>query len=520
MSTEENVDTSKAGPGRPAGAQLPESDRPWSIETNGIEPIAEEERHGRPFELFWIWCAANIGILDITYGAYLVTFYGLNLTQAILVLIAGTVLSFLLVGFISLAGKLTNAPTLVISRAPFGVKGNGLPTLISYVNCLGWEILLTALAVLAAQSIMQRIGAPHGTAMLAIAFVIIAGGTIVLALLGHATIARVQQWCTYAFAALTVVFVILEAKNVNMHAVSSLHAGKFLAGVVGGATVVMAGYGLGWVNAAGDYSRYLPRKSSSAAVVGWTTLGSSVAPILLGIFGIFLAASNPNIASSANPIGLFADTLPTWFAVPYLLVAVGATMAAVVLNVYSGGLNLLTLGLRTERYKTVAIDAFVMIAGNIYVLFVAKTFFAPFEGFLITLGVLLAAWSGIFLADMALLRWRTGYDEQMLYRGKAFNWCGLAALVIAGTVGLGAVTSTSPVFSWVGYLLSLMGGKTGAVGGSSIGVIISLLLAALTYGVLTLATGQVGQARGGRAAAVPGAGGAVSVADPMGAAES
>jgi nucleobase:cation symporter-1, NCS1 family len=520
MSTEENVDTSKAVRSRPAGAQPPESDRPWSIETNGIEPIAEEERHGRPFELFWIWCAANIGILDITYGAYLVTFYGLNLTQAILVLIAGTVLSFLLVGFISLAGKLTNAPTLVISRAPFGVKGNGLPTLISYVNCLGWEILLTALAVLAAQSIMQRIGAPHGTAMLAIAFVIIAGGTIVLALLGHATIARVQQWCTYAFAALTVVFVILEAKNVNMHAVSSLHAGKFLAGVVGGATVIMAGYGLGWVNAAGDYSRYLPRKASSAAVVGWTTLGSSVAPILLGIFGIFLAASNPNIASSANPIGLFADTLPTWFAVPYLLVAVGATMAAVVLNVYSGGLNLLALGLRTDRYKTVAIDACVMIAGNIYVLFIAKTFFAPFEGFLITLGVLLAAWSGIFLADMALLRWRTGYDEQMLYRGKGFNWRGLAALVIAGTVGLGAVTSTSPVFSWVGYLLGLMGGKTGAVGGSSIGVIIALALGSVSYGVLTLATGQLGKARVAQAAAVPGPDGAVSVTDSMGTAES
>jgi nucleobase:cation symporter-1, NCS1 family len=265
--------------------------------------------------------------------------------------------------------------------------------------------------------------------------------------------------------------------------------------VIGGTTVIMAGLGIGWVNAAGDYSRYLPRKVRSASVVGWTTFGASVAPVLLGIFGIFLAASNPNIASAANPIGLFADTLPVWFAVPYLLTAVGGLIAATVLDVYSGGLNLLTLGLRTERYKTVAIDACVMIAGNIYVLFIAKTFFAPFEGFLVTLGVLLAAWSGIFLADMALLRWKAGYDEARLYRADplgrgAYNWRGLTALIIACAVGLGTVTSTSPVFSWSGYLLGLLGGRTGAVGGSSIGVIVALLLGALVYSVLVIATGQ------------------------------
>jgi NCS1 family nucleobase:cation symporter-1 len=176
-----------------------------------------------------------------------------------------------------------------------------------------------------------------------------------------------------------------------------------------------------------------------------------------------------------------------------------------VLDVYSGGLNLLTLGLRTERYKTVAIDACVMIAGNIYVLFIAKTFFAPFEGFLITLGVLLAAWSGIFLADLGLLRWKSGYDEQKLYRvdSGAYNWCGLTALVIAGAVGLGTVTSTSPVFSWVGYLLGLLGGRTGAVGGSSIGVIIALVLGALVYTVLVLATGQFSRARAAERTAVP-----------------
>src|SRR5205823_349515 len=92
--------------------EAPASDRPWSIETNGINPIPESERHGRPFDLFWVWCGANISILGVTYGAFLL-FQGLNLWQAIVAGVIGCVLSFVLVGYVSLAGKLGSAPTLV-----------------------------------------------------------------------------------------------------------------------------------------------------------------------------------------------------------------------------------------------------------------------------------------------------------------------------------------------------------------------------------------------------------------------
>src|SRR5919108_5519378 len=89
----------------------PESDRVWSIETNGINPIPDTERHGRPLELFWIWFAANISVLGMFYGLALVTFYGLSLPQALVAGTLGTVASFVLVGFISLAGRRGGAPT-------------------------------------------------------------------------------------------------------------------------------------------------------------------------------------------------------------------------------------------------------------------------------------------------------------------------------------------------------------------------------------------------------------------------
>ena len=118
------------------------------IEANGINVIAESERKGTPAGLFWPWCAANIAVLAISYGSYLLGF-GISIWQAIIAGVVGTILSFVLVGLVSLAGKRGSAPTMVLSRAMFGVRGNRLPAVISWVLTVGWETALTSLAVLA-----------------------------------------------------------------------------------------------------------------------------------------------------------------------------------------------------------------------------------------------------------------------------------------------------------------------------------------------------------------------------------
>jgi nucleobase:cation symporter-1, NCS1 family len=468
-------------------AQQPASDRVWSIETNGINPIPDAERHGRPLELFWVWCAANISILAIAfYGAAVVAFYGLNVWQGILVGLAGTVASFALVGLIAISGKWSGAPTLVLSRASFGVLGNGIPTAISYLSLVGWEIILVALSALATETVIDRLGGPTGIGTRLVAFLIIAAVTIGVGLLGHATIVRIQTWFTWAFAALTVVFVALTIPEIDWAKASALHGAGFLHGVLPALSVVMAGLGIGWVNAAADYSRYLPRNASSRGVFGWTTFGASLGPVLLIVFGVLLAAKHPELASSGNPIGDLAEPLPTWFLVPYLLVAVGGLLAGAVLDIYSSGLNLLTLGVPLPRYLSVGIDGVFMVVGNIYLLFVAQDFIGPFTGFLLVLGVPLAAWSAIFLMDMALYRRREGYDEADLYRSRgrygAVNWLGVASFVVAVVIGLSLITSTARIFSWVGWWA-----KSDVFSGSSLGLLVAFVLAGLLYLALNLA---------------------------------
>ena len=44
------------------------------VEQNGINVIAESERKGTPRNLFWPWFAANVSVLAISYGSFIVGF--------------------------------------------------------------------------------------------------------------------------------------------------------------------------------------------------------------------------------------------------------------------------------------------------------------------------------------------------------------------------------------------------------------------------------------------------------------
>src|SRR5580698_9812238 len=455
--------------------------RPTQVEMNGINVISESERKGHPRDLFWPWFAANISVLGLSYGAFVLGF-GISFWQALIVGVAGIVLSFLACGFIALAGKRGSAPTMVLSRAAFGVNGNKLPTVISWLLTVGWETVLVILATLATATVFHRLGVGGGTGTKVIALIIVVGLTIFGGVMGFDLIMRMQTWITIVTGVFTVVFIALVVDKIHWHAVSTIKGGT-TQDLIGALVFMMTGFGLGWVNCAADYSRYLPRRSSSAGVVGWTTFASSIAPIFLLVFGLLLAGSSTtlNSAISADPIGALTTLLPTWFLVPFAIVAVLGLIGGSVLDIYSSGLALLTLGVRIPRYAAALVDGVVMTAGSIYVVFFADNFVGQFEGFLITLGVPISAWCGVMLADIALRR--RDYAESELFtpagRYGDIRWVPVTAVVVATGIGWGLVTNTAASWlAWQGYLLGPfgLGGKHGAWEYANLGVLVALAI--------------------------------------------
>jgi NCS1 family nucleobase:cation symporter-1 len=452
-----------------------------SVELNGINVIREDERGGKPRQLFWPWFAANISVLGLSYGSFVLGF-GISFWQASVAGLIGIVLSFLLCGFIAVAGKRGSAPTLILSRAAFGVRGNKLPSVISWVLCVGWEIVLTALATLATATVFQRLGWGGGDTTKIIAFLIITALIVGGGVLGFATIMRLQTIITVITAVLTVIYFILVAGKIHWSTVSHIHSGSAEA-FIGAIIFVITGFGLGWVNTAADYSRYLPRRTSGGGVIGWTTFGSAIAPIFLLGFGLLLAGSSAklNSAISADPIGALTTILPTWYLFPFAIVAVLGLVGGAVLDIYSSGLTLLAAGLPAPRYVAAMIDGILMIAGTIYLVFFSHNFIGPFQGFLITLGVPIAAWCGIMLADIALRS--RNYTDGDLYdiRGRYgdVRWVSVALMVAGTIIGWGLVTNTSASWlKWQGYLLGPfgLGGKTGTWAFANLGVVVALVL--------------------------------------------
>src|SRR5260370_29346640 len=116
--------------------QQPISDRVWSIETNGINPIIDDDRHGQPLELFWVWFVAGLSIISVIFGGIL-SAVGLNFWQSVLVTLVALARSFRLVAVLGIPGARAGAPMRTLSRAPFGPRGNLGPALIHLINLVG-----------------------------------------------------------------------------------------------------------------------------------------------------------------------------------------------------------------------------------------------------------------------------------------------------------------------------------------------------------------------------------------------
>jgi purine-cytosine permease-like protein len=458
-----------------------------NLELNSINFIKEAERGGSARSLFWPWAAANVSFLALSYGSFFLGF-GISFWQATIAAIIGTVGSFFLVGISSLAGKRANAPTMTLSRAAFGVKGNKIPGFLSYLIFVGWETVLVSLATLATQTVFNRVGGIDGDLAKVLGFLIAGGLTIFGGVLGFKVIMRLHIYLTITTVILTLGYIALTIDSVDWSAVNAIPAGT-AAGFIGALIFGITGIGLGWVGSAADYSRYLPRSVSGKAVVGWTVFGAAIVPITLVIYGSLLAGSSKELSDlvASDPIGALTTLLPTWYLIPFAIVAVLGLIGGAILNLYSSGLTLVSIGLPVKRHVAAAIDGAIMTVGTIYLVWFANDFFVPFQGFLITLGVPVAAWSAIFVADVLM---RKSYAEGDLFsvngRYGAWNFKSIGLVAFGAVIGWGLVTnSLASWLSWQGYLLGPIGGKDGQWAYANLGVIAALIIGFVGHIVLS-----------------------------------
>ncbi|KOU26890.1 purine-cytosine permease family protein [Streptomyces sp. WM6368] len=425
-------------------------DEVFRVETHGIDPIPDAERHGSAKDLFWLWFGSNLTFTYVINGALAVAF-GLSFWQATAVVVIGG-LSFFAISAAGLSGIRTGTATLVISRAAFGVRGNFPAGVLNWVVSIGYTIVNTVVGTLALEVFFAEIGWQSGTAGRAVALLTTLALTFAVAMWGHATVQFAERWMAYVLAAGFGVLLLFVLPGTDTAAPAGAAPG--LSGWSLAFVVMLAGP-FSYLPMPADYTRYLPRTTSLKSLTWMGALGGFLSSVALGVAGVAAATQTDMTDAVAGAESL----LPGWFQPLFLALVLGGSVTNSIITLYSSSLNLQVLGIPWSRARAIVISAAVTALGSLAALFLTD-FTTSLLSFLSLLIIVFAPWGGAFLADM-LLR-RCHYDADALHTGSAgaywyrsgYHPAGITALLTGMTFA--ALTCDSEL--WTGPLVAPLGG--------------------------------------------------------------
>ncbi|MFE1595689.1 purine-cytosine permease family protein [Nocardia sp. NPDC058705] len=415
------------------------ADRVIAVEPGGNETIPESARHGTPRQLLWTWTSPNLEFATIFIGVLSVTVFGMNFWQAALGLAVGIGLGAGAHFVLSARGPEYGVPQMVLGRTAFGYRGNALPATFMAIMCgVGW---FATNSVSGAFALNTLTGLPKVPSLVLI--VVLQTG---FAVFGHNLVHAFER---FVFPLLAVVFVLV---TVVIFSKADL-GGAAPAGGVGGIagfllTVGTAfGYAGGWNPYAADYSRYLPTAVSKVATGGYAATGLFVSCLWLSALG----AASATIVSTAtgSPTDVFTASLPGALANLTLLAITLGAIAANALNVYSGAMAFVTIGVKLPvRTQRALVSAVFGVTGFLVAWWALPDAAVGYEAFLLIVAYWIGPWLGVMFADQYL---RRGTDIRPLLYNRAYtNWNGVAAFATGLVV---SVLLFSNQAKFTGYLV-------------------------------------------------------------------
>lgn len=448
-------------------------------ETRGIEVIGDAERHGRARDLFFVWAAPGVSILNFTIGATLILL-GLEIWQAVLVILVAALL-WVFPGIIAASGPASGTSGSVVTRAMYGIIGNKL-----FVAFVGWFIgaVFLALTWLASSfmgaDLLRRVGLSDPVWVPIGVTIVVSAVTIAVAIFGHALILRIYPVMAVL---LFVIFVgvslfILPTVNWGYTAAHPLSGIALWSAITVGFTI-LASSPLSFINSP-DLARYLPRSTKPSHIAAATALGGALPFVVFTIVGVLLATGLKSGAFAAGiDVALF-DLLPGWMGPLLVIGVIVNTIALNAMTAYSSSMSLQAIGFKLKRIPAAIIVGLVGTALTIY-LVLSSSLLEAANLLLQFLVVVSGPAMAIFVVDV--IRRRNVYDGLDLFddrRGGRFwytgGWSipGITALAIGG-IATALCLSTDV---WTGAL-------SAAIGHLDLSVPVGITVSALLYALLS-----------------------------------
>jgi len=120
-----------------------------------LEPVPREGRVYGFWENFAIWFGADAGIAVFWAGALLTPSLPLPIATALI--LAGVAVGNVFMSAIAVMGYRTGVPTMVLARGALGVRGSALPSLLNYLQLIGWSAIVIVVGARAADYILTSL---------------------------------------------------------------------------------------------------------------------------------------------------------------------------------------------------------------------------------------------------------------------------------------------------------------------------------------------------------------------------
>src|SRR5438552_2838278 len=457
-------------------------ERVATVEPGGVEYIALKERHGKPIDLFWTWLSPNLEFATVFVGVLGVAVFGLSFWETALAIVVGSALGSATHFVLSSWGPKFGVPMMVESRGAFGFLGNILPAgLNAFTGTIGWFIVNSVSGAFALQALggLINLNLPF-----AIAFLVIVVAQVAIATLGHNFIHVFERWALPLLGivfALATIFIFSKA-NFGLAAKPIPVVGEF-----GGFMLLFTatfGYAAGWNPYAADYTRYLPPTVSRTMVGFWAAMGVFVSCVVIELAGAALATvAGTKWGPTDIPTVQLRVAMPDLvYYLTLLCIAVGA-VAANAINIYSGTMSLVALGIREMGLTLRQRRAMLAVAAGVlgYLIgILGQANVGPgskYEYFLLLISYWIAPWLAVVLTDYWIRRGDYG-DEGIFYDTKYQRWQGVVAMGIGLIVSVALFSDNPQIYTGpVSQALPQIGDVTFIVG---------FVLAAALYYVFNL----------------------------------
>jgi len=377
-----------------------------------LEPIPQNGRIYGFWDHFAIWFGADMGIAVFWAGSLLTP--GLSLSDAILATIVGLAVGNLLMGLIGLMGARTGVPTMVLARGSLGIRGSYLPSLLNYLQLIGWTSIMI---IVAAKAMEEVISIVFGVKGFYILWVIIYGLIVTLW-----TLAGPEKWKPLQKAAL--ILLLMLSVWLAYVTLTKFNFWMLLAKPGSGELTFWVGLDLviampvSWLPLVADYTRFSKTvKHSFWGLYFGHFLGCGLCYILGALTNV--AAKLPDPISIIAIYGL---------GVPAMLIILFSTTTTAFLDIYSAAVSFKNVFTKANVKKQITI---VGVIGTIIAIF-----FPPeqYEWFLLLIGGAFTSLAAIMLSDYFIIK--RYYDPQGLLKVDERYWYSYGVNLIAVIIWL------------------------------------------------------------------------------------